>query len=277
MGSSTTPHEAHMVLKTGDARVIVIGDVHGCADELQALLNACEYNADAGDQVVLIGDLVNKGPSSAQVVHFAMTNGFHAVLGNHDVKAVSKWDKWSSSGSLHKHCQHGKYAYLTELDEKQIGWLRHLPLTITLSDQANTLLVHAGLVPGVALHEQQPEDLYSIRNVVPDDAEDSNKYKALYDVSAGTPWAEAWDGCTHGHTCKGCKRQFVLFGHDAPRGLQQYKYAWGIDTKCCNGGCLTACILPERKLFTVPSFGRLHNIGEDGDREWRPHKSNRTS
>lgn len=50
-------------------RIIIVGDVHGCANELQSLLQACAYDA-VHDQLVFVGDLVNKGPKSCEVRSF---------------------------------------------------------------------------------------------------------------------------------------------------------------------------------------------------------------
>lgn len=68
-------------------KVIVIGDIHGCLDELKAILTKCEYDS-ASCSVVLVGDLVNKGPFSAEVVHFCREIGAHSVRGNHDEAAL---------------------------------------------------------------------------------------------------------------------------------------------------------------------------------------------
>lgn len=63
--------------------IIIVGDIHGCLDELKLLLKKCSYNVET-HSVVLVGDLVNKGPASKQVVQYCRKNGFHSVRGNHD-------------------------------------------------------------------------------------------------------------------------------------------------------------------------------------------------
>jgi|TARA_B110000305_G_C19336228_1_gene586726 hypothetical protein len=67
-------------------RVIAIGDVHGCIDELQMLLRKCDYSP--GDLVVFLGDLVSKGPDSLSVVQLAREIGAIGVRGNHDFEVV---------------------------------------------------------------------------------------------------------------------------------------------------------------------------------------------
>src|SRR5207244_9336050 len=67
-------------------RTIVVGDVHGCADELQDVLRACGYAR--GDRLALVGDLVAKGPDSHAVLELARQERALAVLGNHDAHAL---------------------------------------------------------------------------------------------------------------------------------------------------------------------------------------------
>jgi len=258
---------AHMTLRTGAARAIVVGDVHGCCAELGSLLKACEFSPAAGDVVLLVGDLVNKGPSSAEVVRLAVDSGFHAVMGNHDLIGLSRWDEWRRTGIVPAPDQHGSYEWVATLRPEDVQWLRGLPWTITLPE-LGAIVVHAGLVPGTPLVEQTPETMHSIRNLLVDLSTEglARRYEPLPTVEHGEAWGQFWDGYLSGH-----ESLFLLFGHDAPRGLQQFEYAWGLDTNCCNGGQLTACILPSRQLISVPALGSLHKTGEGAAREWRPH------
>lgn len=82
------PEVIHKVISEEEAsqisRLIIVGDVHGCLDELQDLLVKCEYEVSTGDRVLLLGDLVNKGPYSAEMVKFVREKGILCVRGNHD-------------------------------------------------------------------------------------------------------------------------------------------------------------------------------------------------
>jgi len=80
-------------------RVIAIGDVHGCIDELQALLRRCDYRP--GDLIVFLGDLVSKGPDSLAVVQMARELGAMGVRGNHDFEVI-RWHQAIKSGMKYK-------------------------------------------------------------------------------------------------------------------------------------------------------------------------------
>jgi predicted phosphodiesterase len=85
--------ERHLVLPTGASRrCIVVGDVHGCMTELQALLHGIEPPFHATEDIVILaGDLVGKGPDSGAVVQFAIELGSscYAVMGNWDLQVRS--------------------------------------------------------------------------------------------------------------------------------------------------------------------------------------------
>lgn len=210
-------------------RVIAIGDVHGCIDELQDLLRKCDYRP--GDLIVFLGDLVSKGPDSISVVQMAREIGAIGVRGNHDFEVI-RWHQAIKAGvdppvvgSEHFHIASG----LTNADMK---WMYSLPWFIS-SKELGTLFVHAGFVSGIRLAKQNPRLMMNMRSILPDGTVTSKFFN-------NWPWARLWDG-----------PQTVLFGHDADRGLQQYEHAIGLDTGCVYGGRLTACILPERRLVSV--------------------------
>lgn len=72
---------------TSKERVFVIGDVHGCVNELNALVEKIQYNSTR-DQLILAGDLTSKGPDSVGVIRRAKELGALCVRGNHDDKVI---------------------------------------------------------------------------------------------------------------------------------------------------------------------------------------------
>lgn len=215
------------------SRTVVIGDIHGCLDELEALLRAAAVDWSA-DRVMSVGDLVAKGPDSQGVLALARERGLLAVLGNHDAKVLSvrepapSKDSGAGEGSLH----HARVAQA--LQPADWAYLEGLPLYRELPD-VEAIVVHAGLVPGVPLAEQSRDHLINLRSIKPNG--DPSKR-----VDGGVPWASLWPGPAH-----------VVFGHDALRGLQRHPHATGLDTGCVYGRRLTALILPEHRLVSVPA------------------------
>jgi hypothetical protein len=216
----------------GNPRTVIVGDVHGCLDELEALLRACAVDWSA-DRVLLVGDLVAKGPDSQGVVQFARERNIEAVLGNHDAKVLTL-APWA--GPLEPAAKPAKHHARVArcLSHEDWDFLRRLPLTLALPE-LGTVVVHAGLIAGLPL-DRQPRDLViNMRSITPE-GEPSKR------VDAGQPWASLWPGPSH-----------VVFGHDAIRGLQRHPYATGLDTGCVYGHALTALVLPERRLVSVPA------------------------
>lgn len=210
-------------------RVIVVGDVHGCIDELQALLRLADFQP--GDQVVLLGDLVAKGPDSVGVVRMAREIGARTVRGNHDFEVVRWWEaRLRGDEQAMVSMEHAKIA--ESLGTEELTWLVEAPWFIE-SEELGYLFVHAGFIPGVKLTQQNPRLMMNMRSVLSD----------------GTVTAKNVEDCEWGKLWRGPRT--VVFGHDAFRGLQQYEYAMGIDTGCVYGGRLTALLLPENRLVSV--------------------------
>ena len=125
--------------------VYAIGDVQGCFDELVRLLELVKFDPK-NDQVWLVGDLVNRGPKSAEVLRFAMKTGSNAVkvvLGNHDLHLLAT----AAGVNKHQHYMDTMDSVLNADDcEDLVTWLRQQPL---FYHDANLefSMVHAGLPP----------------------------------------------------------------------------------------------------------------------------------
>ncbi len=202
-------------------RTFVVGDVHGCLGELEALLKVAGVTAD--DRLIFVGDLVAKGPDSQGVVQLARERKALAVLGNHDDAVLSAREK---TDVTRHHVQVAQ-----SLTPADFQYLERLPLWVDLPDE-NALVVHAGLLPKLSL-DQQPRHLLLNMRSIRDDGTGSTRIEAA-------AWATRWPG-----------PRFVVFGHDAVRGLQQERYATGLDTGCVYGKELTGLWLMERRLVSV--------------------------
>jgi hypothetical protein len=211
MGSSAAP------------RTLVVGDVHGCLDELRALVAAAGLTDD--DDVVFVGDLVAKGPDSAGVVGWARARRAAAVLGNHD-DHVLRARRGESTKEAH-------VRVAATLSQADADWLAARPLWLRLPAlDAPHVVVHGGMVAGVPVEQQARENLLAMRSVTPD----GRASKRI----EGAPWGALWKGPEH-----------AVFGHDAVRGLQRHLLATGLDTGCVYGRELTGLLLPGHRLVSV--------------------------
>ena len=206
------------------SRTIVVGDLHGCYDELMDLLNQVAFGAD--DRVVCVGDLVTKGPKSREVLDLFMSDQrFSSVMGNHDL-ALRR--KWNGEKIKLKESQKPTHKALKKDKQHYVRYLNSLPFLIDLGSH---LVVHAGLRPGVELHSQTTEDLTELRSLGKDRASRS-----------GPPWYDEYDG-----------DKVVLFGHWPAPEPRVGKKAIGLDTGCVYGHRLSAFIIETGEFKSVPA------------------------
>jgi hypothetical protein len=258
----------HRVLdeKAQRARVLIVGDIHGCCDEFRLLL--ARYH-QPGDTIILAGDLVNKGPKSAEVVRLARKLKCHAVHGNHEWASLRA--RKNRDGG--KHAQKETfYSWTDELTEDDVSYIKDFPYTLHLPLH-NAIVVHAGLVPRVELEAQDRYNMVHMRNLSVKPG--GGGYEAQEKTIDGSiPWASCWDGVlkvkTSGGGTKTIEGQHVYFGHDARRKLQQYPLATGLDTGCLYGNCLTATILELGKPPRLVQVDAAHAYAKIGGANAKP-------
>ncbi len=120
----------------------IIGDVQGCFDELQTLLNFVQFN-EKEDSLWFTGDLVNRGPKALETLRFikSLGNDVKTVLGNHDfyfLRVAYQLETTEDAGIL---------AFLQAKDKQElVEWMRHRPL-MHIDARYHCILVHAGICP----------------------------------------------------------------------------------------------------------------------------------
>jgi hypothetical protein len=206
-------------------RTIVVGDVHGCRAELDALLDRVAFAS--GDRLVFVGDLVARGPDSLGVLDIARRTGALIVRGNHEDKLLSARYKLGNGSVSILGAGSGLQPSHRELMRtlRPVDWtlLETSPIWLDLPEH-DLRVVHGGVLPGVPFEEQNPRTLMRLRTV------------RLQGPARGRSvlWGAYYQGAPH-----------VVFGHNAAPGLQIHKWATGLDTGCVYGGRLTALVLAK--------------------------------
>jgi serine/threonine protein phosphatase 1 len=145
-------------------RRIFIGDVHGHYDGLMTLLEAIAPNG--GDQVYFLGDLIDRGPRSAQVVDFVQKSDYHCLLGNHEQLMIDAFPKGRAFGpGLQAWLYSGGQATVAsyknmDLLAEHLEWIKTLPMYMDLGD---IWLVHAGVHPEIPIEDQGSHEFCWIR------------------------------------------------------------------------------------------------------------------
>jgi len=207
-------------------RTLIIGDVHGCRDEMERLIESFGF-IPGQDRLFQVGDLINKGPDSMGCVDLVTQLGVHCVLGNHEAKLLKMLAIPEERRTEHEHLYFNRIGpHAQEIGEIVKSW----PLWI--EDPLFTL-VHAGLEPGKAnLEEMRRKVILSIRTW---DGEGEELDQA---------------GDPHWYECVQWPKT-VVFGHWAMLGLVSRTGFRGLDTGCVYGGMLTGWCPEEDHWYQV--------------------------
>ena len=254
-----------------------IGDIHGCREPLERLLGEIDFGKS--DRLWLVGDLVNRGPESAQVLRWAKGLGERAVavLGNHDIHLLARA---AGVGRARRRDTLDDILAASDRDEL-LAWLRARPL---LHRERSFVLVHAGLLPswtlaqadalarqgeealrgpagdavlgaldgtsgaprGIALVVEAIRTFCSLRTCTTSGA-------AAFDFD-GPPAAAPRDQVPWFAAAKrGSAQATVIFGHWAALGLAVDDKVVALDSGCVWGGALSAYRLDDGRVFQVPA------------------------
>jgi bis(5'-nucleosyl)-tetraphosphatase (symmetrical) len=265
-----------------------IGDVQGCFEELEQLLGKIGF-AKKRDRLWFVGDLVNRGPKSLEVLRFVRDLGARAitVLGNHDLHLVTQHE-----GIERRRKDDSFDDVLGAPDAKElVGWLRTCPMMHVDGDYA---MVHAGLLPQWTIEKaaklaleveaalaarDYPDFLRNMYGSTPDEWRDSLtgwdrlrvivnamtrmrfctrdgkmdfKAKGKKAPPGYVPWFEARPG----------NEKSLVSGHWSALGLKLGERVVMLDSGCVWGGSLTALRLEDRALYQIPCRGYQAAQGE---------------
>ena len=247
-------------MKESRQRHIIIGDVHGMAIELERLL--CKLKLRKDDHIIFVGDLLDKGPLSAEVVRIALElstlYSVTLVEGNHEEK-----HKRFRNHLINNRATAFKMKNATEMQQitkhlsvQDVAFLEQAVLFHRIPEH-NILIVHGG-IPGSLHHFPTSEEIANLTK------KEHKKFKLIqrtrfvdsqtgkflslgHNTSSDPFWADVYDG-RFGH---------VIFGHEPfLDGIREFKHATGIDTGAVFGASLSALILNQdgsRQYLSVNS------------------------
>lgn len=265
-----------------------IGDIQGCYDELQQLLQQIDFSPER-DHLWFTGDLVNRGPKSLETLRFAQRLGDRAitVLGNHDLHLLAVWQH------MHKHfSSNDTLAPIFEApdSEELLQWLRERPL-MHYDAELDFAMFHAGLPPQWDIDEalQRASEVEKVLR-------GKKFHEFLGHMYGNKPsrWSEKLEGWDRLRFIVNCftrlrlcsdkgKLEFkhkgelhnapegfhpwfelpqrqsasqrCVFGHWSALGLYQGHNVNGIDTGCLWGGSLTALKLETSEVISLDCKG----------------------
>ncbi|RAU83179.1 metallophosphoesterase [Pontibacter arcticus] len=231
----------------------IIGDVHGCFDELVCLLQKLGYSitfdqkkqaynieTPGNFKVIFVGDLVDRGPNSPEVLRLVMdmmTQGLaYCVSGNHDDKLFRKLQ------GRHVKIRHGLELTVEQLEkydkafhERILDFLGSLPHHIIL-DNGRLVVAHAGLEE--RLHGSNTKGVRELCLYGPTTGETDS-----YGLPIRLDWAADY-----------CGKAIVVYGHTPVHEPNWRNNTINIDTGCVFGGRLSALTYPDHVITSVNAF-----------------------
>ena len=232
----------------------VVGDIHGCAEELALLLETLDLQP--GDRFLSAGDLFHRGPDPVGVLRTLQSLGsaFDMVLGNHEWALLNRVAATGSTGDLRGDNQAKMDPSALPASEELLAFLQNREYflrgpctgpaweaefiqkesTASKSTQREWILVHGSVLPGRKVEDMQPAEIVRLSRCL--------------DRPGSPLWHTEWQG-----------PEFIVFGHaQSAAGMHQTDagepLAYGLDTGCVYGGKLTAICIEDLKVVQQPSL-----------------------
>lgn len=264
----------------------LIGDVHGCYDELHSLLQQVAFDPEQ-DTLWLTGDLVARGPGSLEVLRYvrSLGNAVRMVLGNHDLHLLAVF------AGISRNKPKDRLTPLLEAPDADelVNWLRRQPL-LQVDEEKKLVMAHAGITPqwdietakmcareveSVLSSDSYPLFLNAMYGDMPNNwsPELTGLARLRFSTNALTRMRYCFPNGQLDMICKDApdsappplkpwftiagpvaRDYTIIFGHWASlEGKGTPEGIIGLDTGCCWGGSLTMLRWDDRQLFIQPS------------------------
>ena len=212
-------------------KIYVIGDVHGCYHTLMRLIKKLEKDST----LIFVGDLVDKGNFSKEVIAYVMQNNHSCLLGNHEVLMQryiqqklddNKTSDWSEKENFGGYKTISQYQDDRDTLKTHLTWISTLPRYIEIE---YFFITHAFALP------------YYKRRDLPE----AQKGLISNRPSDNDKWSWDWE--------EGYESYDVvnIYGHDIVKDIDTSKNHIGIDTGCVYGGRLSAIALHNKQIVSV--------------------------
>ncbi len=246
-------HKAH----TDAPRIIVYGDIHGCLEELKLLRE--KLAPEDGDIEISLGDIVNKGPYSKELIKYLACEGIKGITGNHEEKAVRyRYHELNGKGKNPVYLSSSQQDVYDELDDECFEYLFSM---VCFMRFGKLTLLHAGMTNSMKLDSLTKKEQQLIMHIRWLDR--NEHFVSLEETKSRGDhfWASVYDG----------HEGFIVYGHQPFKSVRKDRYALGIDTGCVYGNKLTAAIFHhidgevDDVSFEIAQVNALERYAYKGD------------
>jgi len=222
---------AFWIYKIMKNKIIIYGDLHGCLDEFKLL--RAKVNPTQDDKEIIIGDILDRGLYSNELLKYVREHNISSILGNHEYKYLRYKKHFDIYNKTKKEIpiklDDEQKKIFDNLSSEDFDYLESLPFFIKID---NLTLLHAGITNNINLETAKKKDLEKILWIRT--LNENQKILSLYDDNTTSKlWSEYYDG----------NQGTIIYGHNVFDKIKIDKYSIGIDTGCIYGNKLTALII----------------------------------